>query len=163
MAPQNNSSIIFFASNITVMNVYHMPSKLMTKSIRLAWFVISLVDAGRKKKIIEVGAFDYGPGGKSPLTRGDRTVSRTLLHHPLRPCIHPDSCVRHSLRVESTDARHPGFFHFLLPIKTVFCYILPVLEIYSLHYVYYRFSVLAVYIGTFGTRSKNAMHVSERT
>lgn len=55
-------------------------------------------------------------GAKPPSFRGDAPNGsyRTLLHHPHRPCVRLESCVHHSLRVKSTDARHPVFFHFRL-------------------------------------------------
>lgn len=61
---------------------------------------------------------------KPPSFRGDAPNGscRTLLHHPHRPCVRPESCVRHSLRVKSTDARHPVFFfHFLPPAIRARC------------------------------------------
>lgn len=101
----------------------------MTKLIRSARFVISRICQramrGGKKEIYRKGC-DLATvlGAKPPSFRGDTPNGscRTLLHHPHRPCVRPESCVRHSLRVKSTDARHPVFFfHFLPPTTRARC------------------------------------------
>lgn len=82
----------------------------MTKSICFTSRYIA--DKCGEEKNIGEGAFDYGPGAKAALTRGNVPWVEPFHIILIDPCIRPDSCVRHSLRVESTDARHPVFFPF---------------------------------------------------
>lgn len=115
MAPENNSYIIFLRWRHR--NEIHMPTRnscrnqFASPDSLYQGQITRQITRGGKKEVSKRGAFDYGPGAKPPsLEAMYRGSSRTLLHHPHRPCILPDSCVRHSLRVESIDAQRPVFF-----------------------------------------------------
>lgn len=107
MALKNNSCIISLASNTAMKYTYEAYDEI--NSFRPIRYIADRQRREKKKasKRVRLITALVKPPSLEATHRGS---SRTLLHHPHRACIRPDSCVRHSLRVESTDARYPAFF-----------------------------------------------------
>lgn len=114
MVPKNNSSIISLASDTIKKYISYAETRDEINSFHPIRYIADR-QRGEKKKASKRVPLITALVQNRPHSK-HRGSSRTLLHHPHRPCIRPDLCVRHSLRVESIDARHPLFF-FSFPTK----------------------------------------------
>lgn len=109
LTPENNSSIISLA-NSTAIEIHIVCPRNSWRNQFVSPWIRYIMDKREEEKKHRRGCVWLRPWRRTALTRGDVPWVEPFYIILTDLCIRPDSCVRHSLRVESTDARHPVFF-----------------------------------------------------